>query len=201
LIIPATIQENPIYYLASDKSKNIVLKNLAAVADPSSNSTDTSSGEDSDESSTVSDTSSNADTDGKANTDNRNTATGVTAIIAKLVYNKADSQSSSGLKHQSKSLKSNLIRVLLDSGSNGDLWFQEKGTKPRFSYLTRQVPKSWHTSNGSFLTKGRGEVNLTFFEYPNSKRYIIEPDIIEYDPKKMAKLAFDLIIEVEHSPN
>jgi hypothetical protein len=74
-IIPATIQENPIYYLASDKSKNIVLKNLAAVADPSSNSTDRSSGEDSDESSTVSDTSSNADTDGKANTDNRNTAT------------------------------------------------------------------------------------------------------------------------------
>jgi hypothetical protein len=33
-IISATIQENPIYYLASDKSKNIVLKNLAAVADP-----------------------------------------------------------------------------------------------------------------------------------------------------------------------
>jgi hypothetical protein len=65
-IIPATIQENPIYYLASDKSKNIVLKNLAAVAVPSSNSTYTSSGEDSDESNTVSDTSSNADTDGKA---------------------------------------------------------------------------------------------------------------------------------------
>jgi hypothetical protein len=40
--------------LASDKSKNINLKNLAAVADPSSNSTDTSSCEDSDESSTVS---------------------------------------------------------------------------------------------------------------------------------------------------
>jgi hypothetical protein len=82
----------------------------------------------------------------KANTDKRNTATGVTAIIAKLVYNKANSQSSSGLKHQSNSLKSNLIRVLLDSGSDGDLWFQEKGTKPRFPYLTRQVPKSWHTS-------------------------------------------------------
>jgi hypothetical protein len=49
------------------------------------NSTDTSSCEDSDESSTVSDTSSNADTDGKANTDNKNTVTGDTAIIAKLV--------------------------------------------------------------------------------------------------------------------
>jgi hypothetical protein len=77
-IIPATIQDNPICYLANDKFKNIVLKNLAAIADPSSNSTDTSSCEDSDEGSTVSDTSSNADTDGKANTDSRNTVTGVT---------------------------------------------------------------------------------------------------------------------------
>jgi hypothetical protein len=59
------------------------------------------------------------------------------------------------------------------------------------------VPKSWHTSNGSFLTKGRGEVNLTFFEYSNSKQYIFKPDIVEYDPKKMARPAFDLILEVE----
>jgi hypothetical protein len=177
--------------LASDNPKNIVLKNLAAIADPSSNSTDTSSCEDSDEDSTVPDTSSSAGTDGKADADNENKVTGVTAIIAKLVHNKANSQSSSGLKHQSKSIKSNLIRVILDSGSDGDLWFQEKGTKPRFPYLTRQVPKSWYTSNGSFLTKGRGEVNLTFFEYSNTKRYIIEPDIVEYDP------TFNLILGVE----
>jgi hypothetical protein len=25
-----------------------------------------------------------------------------------------------------------------------------------YPYLTRQVPKSWHTSNGNFTTKGRG---------------------------------------------
>jgi hypothetical protein len=52
-------------------------------------------------------------------------------------------------------------------------------------------------SNGSFLTNGRGEVNLTFFEYSNSKQYMIEPDIVEYDPRKMAKPAFDLILGVE----
>jgi hypothetical protein len=75
--------------LASNKSKKIVFKNLAADADLSSNSTDTSSREDSDESSTASDTSSNAGTDGKAKTENKNSATGVTALIAKLV-NKAD---------------------------------------------------------------------------------------------------------------
>ena len=182
--------------MASDKSKKIVLKNLAANANFSSNSTDTSSCGDSDDSSAASNTSSNADTNSRAKTDEKNSKIGVTALIAKLV-NKAESQSSSGLKHQSKSLKSNLIRVLLDSGSDGDLWFQEKGTKPRFPYLTRQVPKSWHTSNGSFLTKGRGEVNLAFFEYSNSKRYMIEPDIVEYDKKKMAKPAFDLILGVE----
>jgi hypothetical protein len=34
-IIPATIQENPIYYLASDKSKNILLKILQRCRPPS----------------------------------------------------------------------------------------------------------------------------------------------------------------------
>jgi len=35
------------------------------------------------------------------------------------------------------------IRVLLDSGSDGDLLFHKKGTAKQFSYLTRQVPKTW----------------------------------------------------------
>ena len=63
--------------------------------------------------------------------------------------------------------------------------------------MTRQVPKSWHTSAGSFQTRGRGEVNLSFFEYSNNKEYLVKPDIVEYDPKKMAAPAFDLILGVE----
>ena len=60
--------------------------------------------------------------------------------------------------------KPKLIRVLLDSGSDGDLWFHKKGTPKCFPYTTRQVPKSWCTSNGNFHTEGRGKLELKFFE-------------------------------------
>ena len=95
----------------------------------------------------------------------------VTAIVARLIHSAGRTASTRG-KHLSKSHKNNLIRVLLDSGSDGDLWFQEKGTPKCFLYLARQVSKSWHMSNGTFQTKGRGEVKLTSFEYSNSKQYL-----------------------------
>jgi hypothetical protein len=31
-------------------------------------------------------------------------------------------------------------------------------------------------SAGSFQTRGRGEVNLSFFEYSNNKEYLVKPD-------------------------
>ena len=63
-----------------------------------------------------------------------------------------------------------------------------------FPYLTRQVPNSWHKLNGIFLTKGSSEVCLKFFEYSNSKEYLVTPDVVEYDKKKMTKLMYDLIL-------
>ena len=63
--------------------------------------------------------------------------------------------------------------------------------------MARQVPKSWYLLNGTFQTKGRGEVKLNFFEYSNSKQYLVTPDIVEYDPKRMARPAFDLILGVQ----
>ena len=59
--------------------------------------------------------------------------------------------------------------------------------------MTRQVPCSWHTSNGVFQTKGRGTLPIKFFEYSNSKEFLAEPDVFEYD-EKMGKPAFDLIL-------
>jgi len=50
--------------------------------------------------------------------------------------------------------KPKLIRVLLDSGSDGDLLFHKKGAPKCFPYTTRQVPKSWCTSNGNFHMLG-----------------------------------------------
>jgi hypothetical protein len=87
-----------------------------------------------------------------------------------------------------------IIKVLLDSGSDGDLLFHKKGTAKHFPYSTRQVPKPWHTSNGIFHTKGKASVQVKFFEYSNSKRVNISPDVVEYDGKTMTKPVFDLIL-------
>ena len=56
------------------------------------------------------------------------------------------------------------IKVLLDSGSDGDLLFHAKGAAKHFPYSTRQVPKPWHTLNGVFHTKGKASVQVKFFE-------------------------------------
>ena len=56
------------------------------------------------------------------------------------------------------------------------------------------MPCSWHTSNGVFQTKGRAKLSIRFFEYSNSKEFLLmEPDVFEYD-RKMGKPVFDLII-------
>ena len=132
------------------------------------------------EDNTVLDTSSHTE----AKFDTHDDEVQVTAIVSRLVQ-LARSTALTREKHLSKSHKSNLIRVQLDSGSDGDLWFQENGTPKRFPYLARQVPKSWHN-------KGREEVTLIFFEYSNSKQYLVIPDIVEYDPERMATPEFDL---------
>ena len=94
---------------------------------------------------------------------------------------------------RSKKAAKKLIRVLLDSGLDGELLFHEKGKPKHFPYLTRQVPCSWHTSNGVFQTKGRGKIPIKFFEYSNSKEFLAELDVFEYD-EKMGKSVFDLIL-------
>ena len=105
---------------------------------------------------------------------------GVTALIA-IMEPATESQSSRVNKQPLRSRPSNKIRVLLDSGSDGDLYFLPKGKDKPFPYLTRQAPKSWCTSNGSFQTNGRGKIRLKFFEYSASREYMIQPDIVEYD--------------------
>ena len=118
---------------------------------------------------------------------------GVTAVIA-LMEPATESQSSRAHKQPLRSHPSNKIRVLLDFRSNGDLYFLPKGKNKPFPYLTRQAPKSWHTSNGSFQTYGRGKIRLKFFEYSASREYTIQPDIVEYDENHMTEPGFDLIL-------
>jgi hypothetical protein len=44
-----------------------------------------------------------------------------------------------------------------------------------------------------FQTKRKAEIELNFFEYSDSKRYLAEPDIVEYN--KNNKPQYDLIFD------
>jgi hypothetical protein len=125
--------------------------------------------------------------------ENTNKQLGVMALIA-IMKPATESQSSRAYKQPLRSCPSNKIKVLLDSGSDGDLYFLQKGKDKTFPYLTRQAPKSWRTSTGSFQTNGRSKLRLKFFEYSASREYTIQPDIVEYDINHMNEPGFDLIL-------
>jgi hypothetical protein len=99
-----------------------------------------------------------------------------------------DQSVSSGLYDKNKS-----IRVLLDSGSSGDLLFMKKGSNKCISVVKRVVPQSWGTSNGTFVTDRVGDVEISFVEYLASKRVCLQPDIVEYGPGDQAPM-YDRII-------
>ena len=88
----------------------------------------------------------------------------VTAVVAKA-FTAAESQHK--CRTSSNKPVETILRVLLDSGSNGDLYFHKKGTEKRFPHLKRHMSKSWHTSNGDFSTRGRSHFKL------NSSRFKI----------------------------
>jgi hypothetical protein len=85
------------------------------------------------------------------------------------------------------------IRVLLDSGSSGDLLFMKKGSSKCISIVKRVVPQSWGPSNGTFVTDKVGNIKISFAEYLASKKVCLQPDIVEYSPGEQAPM-YDLII-------
>jgi hypothetical protein len=99
-----------------------------------------------------------------------------------------------GYIHQrsNKHCKQKIVRVLLDSGSNGDLIFVNKEKPMLLPYLKRLVPQSWNTLNGIFQMQRKARAELNFFEYSDSKRYHVEPDVVKYD--KNNRLQYDLIL-------
>jgi hypothetical protein len=62
------------------------------------------------------------------------------------------------------------IRVLLDSGSSGDLLFMKKGSSKRISVVKRVVPQLWGISNGAFVTDRVGNIEISLVEYSASKK-------------------------------
>jgi hypothetical protein len=90
-------------------------------------------------------------------------------------------------------VKNKTIRVLLDSGSSGNLLFMKKGSSKCISVVKRVVPQSWGTSNGTFVTDNVGDIEISFVEYSASKEVCLQPDIVEYSPGEQAPM-YDLII-------
>jgi hypothetical protein len=62
-------------------------------------------------------------------------------------------------------------------------------------YLKRLVPQSWNTLNGIFQTRRKARVEQNFFKYSDSKRFHVEPNVVEYN--KDSKLQCDLILGTE----
>jgi hypothetical protein len=90
-------------------------------------------------------------------------------------------------------VKHKTIRVLLDTGSSGDLLFLEKGSNKYIPVVSKAVPESWSTSNGTFKTKKVCEVKLSFVKYSASKKVHLHPDIVEY-PRGGPPSLYNLII-------
>jgi hypothetical protein len=99
-----------------------------------------------------------------------------------------DPSISSGLKVKNKS-----VRVLLDSGSSGDLLLMKKGCSKCISVVKQVVPQSWGTSKGTFVTDTVGDIEISFVEYLASKKVCLQPNIVEYSPGDQAPM-YDLIL-------
>ncbi len=112
-----------------------------------------------------------------------------TAVVAVMRGNPKD-----GYTRQSsnKHFNQKIVRVLLDSGSNGDLIFVNKDKPMLLPYLKRLVPQSWNILNGIFQMRHKARVELNFFECSDSKRYHAEPDVVEYD--EINRPQYDLIL-------
>jgi hypothetical protein len=98
-------------------------------------------------------------------------------------------------KHTSDRLiaKHMTIRVLLDTGSSGDLLFLEKGSNRYITVVKRAVPESWNSSNGTFKTKKVGEVELSFVKYSASKKAHLHLDVVKYSKGGPPPLNFLII--------
>ncbi len=113
---------------------------------------------------------------------NRAKKTKLGSKLKKLVSKKHQKETQPPPEDTSERLivKHKTIRVLLDTGSSGDLLFLEKGSNKYIPIVSRAVPKSWSTSNSTFKTKKVGEVELSFVKYSASKKVHLRLDIVEY---------------------
>ncbi len=88
-----------------------------------------------------------------------------------------------------------IVRVLLDSGSDGNLIFVDKDKPMLLPSAKRLIPQLWDILSGMFQTTQKAEIELNFFEYSDSKRYLTAPDIVEYN--KINRPQYDIFLGVK----
>jgi hypothetical protein len=97
-------------------------------------------------------------------------------------------------------VKIKTIRVLLDSGSRGELIFMKKGSSKCIFVVKRVFPQSWGTSNGTFIIDRVGNIEISFVEYLASKKVCLQLHIVENSPGDQAPM-YDLIIGTQMMHN
>ena len=85
---------------------------------------------------------------------------------------------------------------MLDSGSNGDIFFKHKRNKEYIPAKEQFAPQWWRTSNGTFKTTKVGNLEVCFPEYSNNKQILIQPDIVDM-PEDSDLPTYDLILGVK----
>ena len=95
----------------------------------------------------------------------------------------------------SKRTTQKFFKILLDSGSDGDLMFVQEGSKPRTKVRRRAHACRWRTSNGTFKTSKVGILDLNLPEYSSSKIFNVSADIVEVPRHETPP--YDLIIGVK----
>jgi hypothetical protein len=104
----------------------------------------------------------------KSTLSNKDTPEGKTTTIVAVMRGRP--KHSHHRQCSNKHYKQKLVRVLLDSGSDGDLVFVDKDKPMLIPSSKMLVPQSWNTLNGMFQIKRKAEIKLNFFEYSDSKR-------------------------------
>ena len=87
--------------------------------------------------------------------------------------------------------------ILLDSGSDGDLYFRYSTSTDHVPYTKRLNPLIWKTSSGTFVTQKVGNIKMLFPDFNDTKYVTLTPDIINV-PADATKPTYDMIIGVQN---
>ena len=98
------------------------------------------------------------------------------------------------------STKNKIWKVLLDSGSDGDIVFIKRSERHTLDVHKRLHPQKWKTSNGVFETNKVANLQLTLPKFSISKTMSVMPDI-QFIEEGQPSPMYDLIIGIETLAN